>query len=86
MRANQLRLYFSSFAYILLNELRRVGLAGTKLAHAYVGTIRLRLIKVATVVTVSVRRIRLAFSSAFPMWQLFRQALEKIRSGFPTPA
>lgn len=86
MRANQLRLYFSSIAYILLNELRRVGLAGTKLAHAYVGTIRLRLLKVATVVTVSVRRIRLAFSSVFPMWQVFRQALDKIRGGFPTPA
>jgi hypothetical protein len=86
MRANQLRLFFSSMAYILLNELRRVGLEGTKLEHAYVGTIRLRLLKVAAVVTVSVRRIRLAFSSAFPMWQVFRQALEKIRRGFPLAA
>jgi hypothetical protein len=86
MRANQLRLFFSSMAYILLNELRRVGLEGTKLEHAYVGTIRLRLLKVATVVTVSVRRIRLAFSSAFPMWQVLRHAVEKIRRAYPSPA
>jgi hypothetical protein len=83
MRANQLRLFFSSLAYILINELRRVGLEGTKLEHAYVGTIRLRLLKVAAVVTVSVRRIRLAFSSAFPMWQVFRQALENIARAHP---
>src|SRR6266852_4756807 len=82
MRANQLRLFFSSLAYILINELRRVGLEGTKLEHAYVGTIRLRLLKVAAVVTVSVRRIRLAFSSAFPMWQVFRQAMEKIKRAY----
>jgi hypothetical protein len=86
MRANQLRLYFSSIAYVLLNELRRLGLTGTALARAYVGTIRLRLLKVATVVTISARRIRLAFSSVFPMWQLFRQALEKIRKSAPAPA
>lgn len=86
MRANQLRLFFSSMAYILLNELRRVGLEGTKLEHAYVGTIRLRLLKVAAVVTVSVRRIRLAFSSVFPMWQVFRHALEKIRRAYPSAA
>jgi Transposase DDE domain group 1 len=86
MRANQLRLYFSSMAYILLNELRRVGLEGTKLGHAYVGTIRLRLLKVAAIVTVSARRILLAFSSVFPMWQVFRQALEKIKRAYPLPA
>jgi hypothetical protein len=86
MRANQLRLFFSSIAYILLNELRRVGLAGTKLEHAYVGTIRLRLLKVAVVVTVSVRRIRLAFSSVFPMWQVFRQSLETIKRAYPLAA
>ncbi len=86
MRANQLRLFFSSIAYILLNELRRVGLEGTKLEHAYVGTIRLRLLKVAAVVTVSVRRIRLAFSSVLPMWQVFRHALEKIKRAYPLPA
>jgi hypothetical protein len=86
MRANQLRLFFSSIAYILLNELRRVGLAGTKLEHAYVGTIRLKLLKVAVVVTVSVRRIRLAFSSVFPMWQVFRQTLETIKRAYPLAA
>jgi len=85
MHANQLRLYFSSFAYILLNEMRRVALEGTSLANAYVGTIRLRLLKLATVVSLSVRRVLLAFSSTFPMWQTFRQALEKIRAAHPLP-
>lgn len=85
MRANQLRLYFSTVAYVLLDELRRIGLADTKLERAYVGTIRLRLIKVATVVTISVRRIRLAFSSVFPLWQVLRHALERIRAVQPQP-
>lgn len=83
MRANQLRLYFSSIAYVLLNELRRVGLRGTKLAHAYVGTIRLRLLKLATLITVSVRRIRFAFNSVFPLENVFREALINIRAAYP---
>ncbi|MGH7484757.1 MAG: IS1380 family transposase [bacterium] len=83
MRANQLRLYFSSIAYVLMNELRRVALRGTKLESAYIGTIRFRLLKLATVVKVSVRRIHVAFSSVFPLAALYRQAFENIQRAYP---
>ncbi len=65
-RANQLRLWLASAAYVLMHALRRIGLAGTALARACANTIRLRLLKIGAVVTVSVRRVRLAMSSACP--------------------
>ena len=65
-RANQLRLWLASAAYVLMQALRRVGLAGTELARACANTIRLRLLKIGAVVTVSVRRVKLAMSSACP--------------------
>jgi hypothetical protein len=71
MRANQLRLYFSTIAYTLLASLRRRGLAGTELANAQASTIRLRLLKIGTRVTVTARNIWLSFSSAFPLQELF---------------
>ena len=80
MRANQLRLWFSSIAYVLLAELRRIALAGTAMAKAQAGTIRLRLLKIATIVTVSVRRIALALSSTYPDPALFVAALARIRA------
>jgi len=66
MRANQLRLWFASMAYILLCALRRIGLAGTKFADATCGTIRLKLLKVGALVRISVRRIKFAMASACP--------------------
>src|SRR5271167_1536778 len=63
-RANQLRLWFASAAYVLMHALRRVGLVGTALARACANTIRLRLLKIGAVVTVSVRRVKLAMSEA----------------------
>lgn len=63
-RANQLRLWFASAAYVLMTALRRIGLKNTALASACANTIRLRLLKIGAVVTVSVRRVRLAISSA----------------------
>ena len=65
-RANQLRLWLASAAYVLMHALRRVGLAGTSLARACAHTIRLRLLKIGAVVTVSVRRVKLAMSQACP--------------------
>ena len=65
-RANQLRLWLSSCAYVLMHALRRIGLAGTQFARATAHTIRLKLLKIGAVVTISVRRIRLALSSAHP--------------------
>ena len=82
MRANQLRLWIASLAYTLVNELRRVGLAGTALAKAQVGTIRVRLLKIAGRVQISVRRIRIALSSLFPLQALFEQALHNLRAAY----
>jgi hypothetical protein len=73
--ANQLRLLFSAGAYVLMEALRRLGLADTELARAQVGTIRLKLLKVGTVVVRNTRRVRLWFSSAFPLQDAFRQCL-----------
>jgi hypothetical protein len=66
MRANQLRLWFASFAYVLLEALRRIGLRHTQFARATCGTIRLKLLKIGAQVRKSVRRIKVAMSSAFP--------------------
>ena len=74
MRANQIRLYFSAVAYLLMTELRRKALTGTALEHAQISTIRDKLIKLAARVTVSVRRIYLSFASSFPYRQLFHVA------------
>ena len=66
MRANQLRLWFASMAYVLICALRRIGLANTRLARASCATIRLRLFKIGALVSISVRRIKLAMNSACP--------------------
>src|SRR3954464_10253904 len=68
MRANQLRLWFASFAYVLLCALRRIGLVHTQFASATCGTISLRLLKIGALVRVSVRRVMFAMASACP-WQ-----------------
>jgi Transposase DDE domain group 1 len=66
MRANQLRLWFASFAYVLLEALRRIGLRHTQFATATCGTIRLKLLKIGAQVRKSVRRIKIAMASACP--------------------
>ena len=66
MRANQLRLWFASFAYVLLEALRRIGLRHTQFQDATCGTIRLKLLKLGARVTVSLRRIKVAIASACP--------------------
>ncbi|HEY0793525.1 MAG TPA: transposase, partial [Chthoniobacterales bacterium] len=62
-------------AYVLVEALRRLGLAGTELARAQVGTIRLKLLKLGTIVVRNTRRVRLWFSSAFPLQEVFRQCV-----------
>ena len=79
MRGNQLRLWFSSVAYILLYELRRIGLRGTKFAHAQVWTIRNKLLKIGAVVSVSIRRVYVQMSSAYPYAKILRDILHRIR-------
>jgi hypothetical protein len=66
MRANQLRLWFASFAYVLLEALRRIGLRHTQFANATCGTIRLKLLKIGALVRTSVRRVKVAMASACP--------------------
>lgn len=72
LASNQLRLWFATLAYLLLERLRCLGLAGTDLAQATVGSVRLKLLKVAAQVTVSVRRVYVQLSSAYPLQQIFR--------------
>ena len=74
MRANQLRLWFASMAYVLLCALRRIGLAHTQFAAATCGTIRLALLKIGALVRISVRRIHLAMASGCPWQNEFRLA------------
>ena len=71
MRANQLRLYCSSIAYVLLHALRRLGLAGTELARAQCQTIRLTLLKIGARVRITVRKVWLALASGCPQAALF---------------
>jgi hypothetical protein len=68
MQANQLRLWFASMAYVLLDGLRRIGLKATRLANASCGSIRLKLFKVAALVRISVRRVKISIASRHP-WQ-----------------
>ena len=78
MRANQLRLYFSALAYVLMCALRRIALAGTKLARATCATIRLCLLKIGAQITVSVRRVKVALATSCPWRELFEHAHERL--------
>jgi hypothetical protein len=78
MRANQLRLYFSSFAYVLMHGLRRLGLAGTAHAKAQSTTIRLKLLKIGARIRITVRKVWLSFSEAYPYASDFAQILANI--------
>ena len=80
MRANQLRLYFSSLAYVLVHALPRLALAGTEWATARVVTIRLRLLKIAAQVRLTARRIWVRYSSAYPWKNLFVAAYTALSS------
>jgi len=77
--ANQFRLLLSSAAYVLVETLRRVGLAETELAHAQVSTIRLKLLKIGARIRGSVRRIVLHFTSGYPFQNLFLQIVDRLR-------
>jgi hypothetical protein len=73
LRSNQLRLYFSSIAYVLLETLRRLGLEGTELAKAQCSTIRLKLLKIGAVIRISVRKVWVSLAGGYPYAELFRQ-------------
>jgi len=85
MRADQLRMYFSAMAYVLVSGLRRLGLKNTELAEAQVSTIRTRLLKIGARVRVSVRRIRLSLATSYPWIALFARVHAQLL-GLPAPA
>lgn len=72
LASNQRRLWLAALAYLLLERMRAWGLGGTELARATVGSVRLKLLKVAGQVRVSVRRVYVQLSSAYPWQGLFR--------------
>jgi len=78
MHGNQLRMWFSALAYVLMTELRRTALAGTELAKASINSIRLKLLKIGAQVSVSVRRIYVRLSSAFPYKAAFDNAFRQL--------
>jgi hypothetical protein len=80
MASNQLRLWLATFAYLLMERVRALGLYGTELAQATAGSIRLKLLKVAAQVKVSVRRVYVQLSSAYPMEKLFRLCHRRLMS------
>jgi hypothetical protein len=80
MRANQIRLCFSTVGYIVMRALRQFGLAQTDLAQAQCDTIRLKLLKVGAVIKFSFRRVCVALSEAYPLRQLFCRVVETVRS------
>lgn len=83
MRANQLRLWFAGFAYVLVCALRRIGLARTRLERASPGRIRLALLKLGALVTVSARRVRAAIASACPFREEFALAQSRLAAATP---
>ena len=78
LRSNQLRLYFSSIAYVLLQMLRRLGLEGTELAKAQCSTIRLKLLKIGALIRITVRKVWVSLAGGYPYVALFRQVYEKL--------
>lgn len=78
MASNQLRLWLSTFAYLLLERVRTLGCQGTELARATAGTLRLHLLKVAAQVKVSVRRVYVQLNSAYPLQKLFRLCQKRL--------
>ena len=78
---NQLRLLLSSAAYVLMESIRRLGLPGTELARAQVGTIRLKLLKIGTIILRNIRRIQLRMSRTYPYQQIYLQVAQRLAPG-----
>ncbi len=85
-RGNQVRLYFSTVAYVLMHLLRRVGLEGTDLEKAQCGTIRLKLLKIGAQVRVTFRKVWISMATGYPYINLFAEVYRKLRALTPLPA
>ena len=82
-RANQIGLYLSSIAHLLMSVLRRIGQEGTELAKAQCNTIRLKLLKIGARIRVTVRRVWVALSSAYPWTSIFAREYAKLPGAPP---
>jgi hypothetical protein len=80
MRANQLRLYLSAIAYVLVSGLRRLGLKATELAQAQVSTIRTKLLKIGAQIRVTVRKVWVSMASSYPWQDLYQQVWTNLSS------
>ncbi len=80
MRANQMRLYLSTMAYVLVSGLRRLGLQATELAQAQVSTIRTKLLKIGAQIRVTVRKVWVSMASSYPWQGLYQQVWANLRS------
>jgi len=79
IRANQMRMYLSAAAYILVSALRRMGLKGTELAEAQVSTIRTKLLKIGAQIRVTVRKVWVSMASSYPWQDMYRQVWSNLR-------
>ena len=80
LRSNQIRLYFSSVAYLLMQALRRLGLQGTELAKAQCTTLRLKLLKIGALMRITVRKVWVSLASGYPYQELFRQVYVQLQA------
>jgi len=83
MWSNQLRLYWSSMAYVVLQALRRLGLEGTEMAKAQCQTIRLKLLKIGAQVRVTVRKVWISLASGYPYAALFARVMDNLAGAIP---
>jgi hypothetical protein len=79
MRANQMRVYLSAMAYVLISGLRRLGLKATELAEAQVSTIRTKLLKIGSQIRVTVRKVWISMASSYPYQDLYQQVWTNLR-------
>jgi len=79
MRRNQVRIYFSSLAYLLLEALRRLGLKGTELAQPQARTIRLKLLKIGALIPVTVRKVWIALGEGYPYAELWARIWRQLQ-------
>lgn len=86
MRANELRLWFSSMAYVVMTALRRLGLQDTELAPARCDTIRLKLFKIGALIRVTVRKVWVALAESYPYQELFRKVYHNLVGIEPSPS
>lgn len=80
LQANQLRLYFASFAYVLMHGLRRLGLQDTEFARVQCDTIRLKLLKIGTRLNITVRKVWLSFSESYPYARQLNHILANLKA------